>query len=136
MVQINKLSIEPLLDYDDTHKIQNIMKTLYLIRHGETEANKENIFRGRSNIPLSDNGITQSQELARYFEKLNIDFVYSSPMPWSIKTAEIIFDGKQIISENLLTNINMGRPGFDYRNKGVAFTVLSFFHCPDILVKY
>ncbi|HDR90661.1 MAG TPA: histidine phosphatase family protein, partial [candidate division Zixibacteria bacterium] len=36
---------------------------IYLIRHGETASNVEGRFRGRADIPLSENGIRQSLAL-------------------------------------------------------------------------
>ena len=40
---------------------------LYLVRHGETEWNREGRAQGRADIPLNDAGIAQSRALADHF---------------------------------------------------------------------
>lgn len=74
-------------------------KQIYIIRHGETDWNKLGFVQGsRNDIPLNDEGITQSQKVAEYMKKLkmekNIEFdlVLCSPMIRTKQTAEIICD--------------------------------------------
>jgi len=85
------------------------MKTIHLIRHAETEANRENIFRGREPVPLSPDGLVQSEELAGHFRDAEIDMVFSSPLSWSMKTADMAFPDSEVIAEDLLININLGQ---------------------------
>jgi len=63
---------------------------LFLIRHGETAWNKDERFRGRTNIPLNDNGILQARLTAKFLFKYKIDVIYSSPMLRALQTAEEI----------------------------------------------
>ncbi len=84
------------------------MKKIYLIRHGETEANKKGIFRGRLDLPLSERGKTQAKELKNYFKDKKIEFVFSSPLIRAYETAKIAFDGLTIEKEELLNNIDLG----------------------------
>lgn len=58
-----------------------------LIRHGETEWNRQDRFRGRSDIPLNENGLAQAEKIAARFANVKIDAVYSSPLPRAIQTA-------------------------------------------------
>lgn len=58
-----------------------------LIRHGETEWNKEDRFRGRSDIPLNDNGVLQARKIAERLTHHKISAVYASPLPRAIQTA-------------------------------------------------
>lgn len=37
------------------------MKTLYIVRHGETEWNKIGRYQGITNVPLNENGIAQAK---------------------------------------------------------------------------
>lgn len=62
---------------------------LYLVRHGESEANK----LGLHNTPetkLTEDGIRQAAALAKRFKNKNIDFIYSSSSTRTLQTAERI----------------------------------------------
>ncbi len=66
------------------------MKTeLILVRHGETDWNKEGKFQGSTEIDLSQEGIIQAQFLKDAF-KGNFDYVYTSPLRRARQTAEIL----------------------------------------------
>ncbi len=58
-----------------------------LIRHGETDWNKEERFRGRSDIALNATGLEQARQVARRFADAKIAAVYSSPLPRALETA-------------------------------------------------
>jgi broad specificity phosphatase PhoE len=66
------------------------MTTIILIRHGDTDWNVEEIFRGRADIELNETGIKQAQLLAKYLEGVPIKAIYASPLKRALKTAEII----------------------------------------------
>ena len=66
------------------------MTELILVRHGETEWNVAEIFRGRIDIELNETGMKQAALLAEYLADLKIDAIYSSPLKRALKTAEII----------------------------------------------
>jgi alpha-ribazole phosphatase len=59
-----------------------------LIRHGETDWNKDDRFRGRSDIPLNERGRAQSEQISRVLANEKIAAVYSSPLPRAMQTAE------------------------------------------------
>ncbi len=63
---------------------------LYLVRHGCTEANKENRFQGCIDYPLSLTGKQEAQQTSCRLASLSIDAVYSSPLRRAYDTAEII----------------------------------------------
>ncbi|HUU05082.1 MAG TPA: histidine phosphatase family protein [Patescibacteria group bacterium] len=85
------------------------MKTIYLIRHGETQANREGIFRGRGEVPLSPAGLKQAGELRSYFSNLKVDRVFSSPLKRAAETAAICFPGQAIELQELVNNLDLGR---------------------------
>lgn len=58
-----------------------------LIRHGETDWNKEDRFRGRSDVGLNAAGHDQAQKIAARFTGVKIAAVYSSPLPRALETA-------------------------------------------------
>ena len=66
------------------------MIEIILARHGETEWNVEEVFRGRIDIELNETGIKQAELLAEYLSNLKLDAIYSSPLKRAVKTAEII----------------------------------------------
>ena len=66
------------------------MTEIILARHGETEWNVTEVFRGRSDIELNENGMKQAELLSKHLSDLTIDAVYSSPLKRALKTAEMI----------------------------------------------
>jgi len=66
------------------------MTEIILARHGETEWNVAEIFRGRIDIDLNEMGVKQAGLLAEYLSNVKIDAIYSSPLKRALKTAEII----------------------------------------------
>jgi broad specificity phosphatase PhoE len=65
-------------------------RTLYLVRHGTTEANLTNRFAGRTPEPLHPTGIMQMEELGCALRSSNIRRIYSGPLPRTRQTAEIL----------------------------------------------
>jgi broad specificity phosphatase PhoE len=66
------------------------MTSIYLIRHGQTAWNKEEIFRGRTDVPLDQTGLRQAELAGSYFEGMEIHAIYSSPLARALQTAERI----------------------------------------------
>jgi len=66
--------------------------TLYLIRHGETDANVAGVWQGSTDSPLNPRGIAQARALARRMAeaRLPIAAIYTSPLQRARQTAEII----------------------------------------------
>ncbi len=60
---------------------------IVLIRHGETKWNKEEVFRGRADIPLDETGIAQAEATGAALAHLRLRAVYSSPLARASKTA-------------------------------------------------
>ena len=63
---------------------------IILARHGETEWNVGEIFRGRADISLNENGRKQAALLGEYLVKTNIEAVYTSPLKRALYTAKAI----------------------------------------------
>jgi broad specificity phosphatase PhoE len=69
------------------------MGEIYLIRHGETEWNREQVFRGRADVPLSDRGRDQARLLADSLSESSLEAVYSSPLSRARETAAPLCGG-------------------------------------------
>lgn len=65
---------------------------LLLVRHGETNWNKESRFQGIRDIPLNDNGRSQGRKASTFLQNIAIDFAVSSSMMRPKETAEIILE--------------------------------------------
>ncbi len=66
------------------------MTEIILARHGETEWNVEEVFRGSIDIELNETGIKQAGLLAEYLSDVKIQAIYSSPLKRALRTAEMI----------------------------------------------
>ena len=66
------------------------MTEIILARHGETEWNVGEIFRGRIDVELNETGIKQAELLAKYLSDINIEAIYSSPLRRALDTAKAI----------------------------------------------
>lgn len=61
-----------------------------LVRHGETDWNRQKRFQGQIDVPLNQNGQAQSGQAADFLQTVTIDHAVSSPMLRPKETAEII----------------------------------------------
>lgn len=70
------------------------MKTLYLMRHGETLFNVQHKIQGWCDSPLTEKGIKQAQKARDYFSKKGITFdhAYCSTSERCSDTLELIVD--------------------------------------------
>ena len=68
--------------------VADMVKHLYLVRHGETYYNLENRIGGDSS--LTPNGLEQAKALARYFQGKVIPIIFTSQKKRTIETAEPI----------------------------------------------
>jgi broad specificity phosphatase PhoE len=86
------------------------MTRIYLVRHGQTEWNRELRFRGRADIPLDENGCKQASAISDALMDKGINTIYTSPLRRSIETARPIAAVFHLEIENLqeLIDINYG----------------------------
>jgi len=67
---------------------------LLLVRHGETQWNRESRFQGIRDIPLNDKGREQGRKAAEFLKEVDLDFAVTSPMLRPKETAEIILQDR------------------------------------------
>lgn len=84
-------------------------KTLYFVRHGETDWNVLGKLQGRTDVPLNENGIMQARELSERID-IKIDYIFSSPLIRAYNTACILAEklGVEVSKNPLLCEVNFG----------------------------
>lgn len=63
---------------------------LVLVRHGESQGNRESRLQGKEEFPLTELGAHQAQATARRLSRLSVAALYSSPLRRALATAEAI----------------------------------------------
>lgn len=81
------------------------MKTVHLIRHGETEQNVLKVWQGHTDTPLNKTGLRQAKLLASRLKDSNAT-VYSSNLKRASETASFL--SKKIELRETLREINVG----------------------------
>ena len=62
--------------------------TVILVRHGQTDYNKENRYQGFLDIPLNEKGLAQADQLAASLKDVHIDVFIASPLKRAYVTTE------------------------------------------------
>jgi alpha-ribazole phosphatase len=87
------------------------MVELYLVRHGETPSNCQRVYCGWLDVELTDQGIRQAEESAEKLRKVPLDFILTSGLYRTRKTAEIINSHHhvEIRCDDRFREMNFGR---------------------------
>lgn len=96
------------------------MKTIYFVRHGESESNVSGVMSGQGNdIPLTSHGREQAKKAGQDLKDKGIELVVCSPLIRTVETATIIakelgYDPQKIVTNPLFAErrygIYEGRP--------------------------
>ena len=83
---------------------------LFLVRHGETESNRQGLALGRADVPLNERGRWQAGRLAEALAGELLSTVYSSPLLRTLHTAEAIAEkhGLPVQIEPRLIEMDIG----------------------------
>jgi len=87
------------------------MTRIILVRHGQTEWNREERFRGQADVPLNETGLAQAEATGRRIAaEWQPVAVYSSPLSRAVKTADVIARHftLPVQTHPLLADINYG----------------------------
>ncbi|KQO65258.1 histidine phosphatase family protein [Curtobacterium sp. Leaf261] len=63
---------------------------LYLVRHGETDWNRQRRIQGSTDVPLNDTGRRQASDTAELLARRSFDAVVASPLSRALETGAII----------------------------------------------
>ena len=66
------------------------VRKILLIRHGQTDFNRERRLQGGLPVPLNAHGRAQARALAQYLQPLSIDRIHASPLARADETAQIV----------------------------------------------
>lgn len=86
---------------------------IYIIRHGETDANVEGRLQGHTDFDINERGIEMAVQTGIALKDIDFDVAYCSPLMRARHTAEIVLDHSdnadvELISDERITEIDMG----------------------------
>ena len=86
------------------------MPTIFLVRHGETDWNREGRIMGTLPVPLNERGDEQARGVAQALTRYPIAALFSSPVARAVQTADRVAErlGLPITEEAGLTELAMG----------------------------
>jgi probable phosphoglycerate mutase len=86
--------------------------SIIFLRHGQAKNNTERILAGRTpGVPLTEEGVDQSEKAAKFLEDMNISAIYSSPIERAKNTAEIVgkHNSIDVRIDDRLIELDMGK---------------------------
>ena len=95
---------------------------IYIIRHGQTDWNKQKVMQGQIDIPLNETGKEQARELGKRLKDIVFDYVFCSPLLRTRQTLENLnlSSKTKLIYDDRLKERNYGefektpKSSFDY----------------------
>jgi len=114
------------------------MTCIILVRHGQTEWNREERFRGLADVPLNETGLAQAEATGRRIAAAwHVSAVYSSPLSRALKTAEAIAHhfNLPVQAHPLLADINYGEwQGLSPKEVKVKWPAIldTWYHSPGM----
>ena len=88
------------------------MPKVYLLRHGQSEANVRGILAGPDNsVNLSDKGVRESRIVSKHLQKIEFTQIYTSPISRCIQTINSLISAKPqipLLIEERIAEMNYG----------------------------
>lgn len=86
------------------------MTLFFLVRHGETDWNREGKYTGQSDIPLNETGWRQAGQAGEQLKPVEPDVIFSSDLMRALETARVIAGatGAPVIMDERLREIHQG----------------------------
>lgn len=67
-----------------------MLKKLFLVRHGETDFNRQRRLQGQKDTPLNEVGLKQAERVAQALRGESLDAIWTSPLQRALVTARCI----------------------------------------------
>lgn len=86
------------------------MPKMFIARHGQTESNRDGFIMGRSNSPLTAEGIAATEALAQTLDGEPIEAIFSSPLKRAAESARIYSKrlGSPVLVREALAELSCG----------------------------
>lgn len=100
-----------LQDFGQELRDRQTSRRVYLIRHGSTEMNSEDLIRGQCNVPLSAEGREEVARLGALLRESNIQFIVCSDLDRAVETAKAVAGPRRadLVKTSLLRPWNVGK---------------------------
>ena len=87
-----------------------MLTTIVLVRHGETDWNRDRRFQGHADIPLNAAGVEQVRELAEQLSGETFSIVYTSPLRRASESAALLGErlGLEVRPSDALMEVDVG----------------------------
>lgn len=87
-----------------------LIKEIYLVRHGSTDYNDNDLLQGRIDNKLNDKGINEVKRLSEELKNNDFEVIFHSPLTRAKQTAEIIskYHNAEFIEINEFVEIDLG----------------------------
>ena len=83
---------------------------IYIVRHGQTDWNKQKVMQGQIDVPLNETGKEQARELGEKLKDIVFDHIFCSPLLRTRQTLENLKlkSNTRIIYDDRLKERNYG----------------------------
>jgi len=83
---------------------------IYLLRHGETEENKNKFYYGKLDVSLNENGKAQALKAKEFLKEVNFNKVYTSERLRTKETAKLAVDERfnNFIADKRINEMDFG----------------------------
>ncbi len=81
---------------------------VYVVRHGQSQANLEHRYAGWSHVPLSPLGREQAVAAGGWLQNKKIDRVYSSDLRRAEETCRLALPERDVVTTELLREVSVG----------------------------
>ncbi|KAH0571083.1 6-phosphofructo-2-kinase / Fructose-2,6-bisphosphate 2-phosphatase [Spironucleus salmonicida] len=116
-------------------------KTIYLVRHGETDFNTDPVprVRGRVDVPLNAQGEAHARQAAECLRDVALGRIYCSAVNRALQTAELVHEAQkgpcELVVDELVIDISWGDwEGKTYLEAFGDEQASTFFNAPEKLV--